>query len=154
MFRVLSSAALGVGVRRSAAPAAGVATTTHASNKRGRSSVASEDPGALDSTILVRLLLAALAVISQRTPALHYNCSWAAVLMHPGQQGAQLDASHKLPGLEGRCNDAGWLALCTGGDGRDLLRLAASRAIQRGDLARRAPACLCDIGHLKVTRSP
>ena len=41
-----------------------------------------------------------------------------------------------LPGLEGRCHDAGWSALCTGGDGRDPLRLAASRAIQRGDLAR------------------
>jgi hypothetical protein len=85
MFRVLSSAALGVGVRRSAAPAAAVATTTHASNKRGRSSVASEDPGALDSTILVvRLLLAALAVISQHTRALQLflgscaDASWAA----------------------------------------------------------------------------
>jgi hypothetical protein len=54
-------------------------------------------------------------------------------------QGAQVDGDAlELPGLEGRCHDAGWALLCTGGDGRrDLLRLAASRAIQRGDLARR-----------------
>lgn len=54
-------------------------------------------------------------------------------------QGAEVDGDAlELPGLEGRCHEAGWALLCSGGDGRDLLRLAASRAIQRGDLARRA----------------
>jgi hypothetical protein len=53
-------------------------------------------------------------------------------------QGAQVDGNAlELPGLEGRCSEAGWALLCSGGDGRDPLRLAASRAIQRGDLARR-----------------
>ena len=147
MLRILSAAALGVGVRRSAAPAA-AAATTHASDLRGRSGVSSEDPGALDSTILMVCLLLAVLASPRRAPARQHGCcvlAWAAVLMHLAQQGAQLDTSHELPGLEGRCNDAGWFALCTGGDGRDLLRLAASRAIQRGDLARRAPSRLGDI---------
>jgi hypothetical protein len=45
-----------------------------------------------------------------------------------------------LEGLEGRCSEQGWEILSNGDDGRDRLRAAASHAIQRGDLARRAHA--------------
>jgi len=164
------------GARRGGAPAAAAATKT--TTKRFAASSSSDDErdgggaakDAMDTVQLVRPLArrsqalrhGQLAAVEHRPPSIGRGVSMVACVDSAGilqriqpqldasQQGAQLNDN--LPGLEGRCHEAGLAMLSQDGDGREALRLAASRAIQRGDLARCAPLARSSASHSAETR--